>query len=392
MDRAAIEQEIAVSGMEQTIQSKSPHSQYLSEPLEAQTCPETVFSNAMANTKDIGRGATVQTEQSSDQTDIVEAEGNNLNEPAYFTEVKEHSQMQFTQSQVQTSQSIQDGSFNLDTLPPPPVISSDNHQEQQAVYNQQTYAQYYTQLSSVGSETILSSSTVSDYSQSTPQNAPMTPGASNTLEHSSEQVSSSNAPSQAFITHYPHQTFGNGLDMTRNLEISHATNHIVHHRPNNNVDHYQHMTIQHQSTDAENMLVQAHAHNLELTPQDVLLQQPAVYDPARNIYLTYQNPSIEHTEQSNLHVVHNPMQQAMHHSGIPHVAKIEDPGVAYTANRPQSASMQMRSRKRDVEKREEPEVDGFDSVQGAPEKCIEDILKGTPGNEHRKKKIEALLK
>nr|CAB3264686.1 hepatocyte nuclear factor 1 [Phallusia mammillata] len=294
-----------------------------------------------------------------------------------LTEEQYHGQM------MHSDQQTNENGFNLGVLPPPPVITS-NSQTSATEYNSQDLSQYY---SSVNNNS-LATSVLNGYTASVTDNDSGMPSTDNR-----ESVSTATTTqSQAYISHFPHDhTLVNSVE--RGIV---QQSHVVHHRPNG-IDQYQHIQLQTLDTD---LLAQAQSQGIDVS-QEVIQQ----YDQHTRGLFIYPNGSIDaQQDPSQMQGMHGPV----HQMTLPQIPKTEVPSDPYapsggSGGRPHpdqqhhmrrgtGGGTHMRERKRETEKRDEMEQDGFDGVQHAPEKCIEDIINGTPGNEHRRKKIDELLK
>ena len=288
--------------------------------------------------------------------------------------------------------------FNLQQLPPPPALPSGNHSvttsstlnsvEMLPVRqnSQPLNDHYYAHCSSANLESHSSSSSSSFPSASSSTHAQIT-----VLQQSSQQnqcpnyetsTSTSASPSQAFITHYPHA-------LNENIVQSH----VIHHRPAAEIEHFhQQVPMPHHVENDPNII---HPQSIEMAHADALalqLQQP-IFDQARNMYV-YPNSLVECHVPNGLESHH--LETEMPHSSHQPSSKIEiNQSNEHYISAPLQRSIsggQARSRKREQSKLEEMESDIFDSSQPVPDKTIEDVLKGTPGNEHKKRKIDEILK
>ncbi|XP_076825287.1 uncharacterized protein LOC143470886 [Clavelina lepadiformis] len=308
----------------------------------------------------------------------------NTHNRAYYDDTKHiangqgygNEQMMIDQQQMTNNANGNNTPFSIHGLPPPPaVLASCNSSS--SIYNpinaamissalsNESLAQYYSQAPTSGME-ILPASNRGSNSESTSLAIPSQEVSTQSRDRDTVAAS----PSQAFITHYPH-------DMACRLPsgvVPHSS-HIIHHRPSDlehQYHHHQHqINLQDQSN--ETILVQQGmemSHPVDTIP--VQLQQ-TIYDPIRQVYL-YQNPAID---GATVPVDH--LHQELHHPGhvVPKTEITHDPYGAGT-----------RQRKRNAD---EMEQEGFEP-NPVPDKTIDDILKGTPGNEHRKRKIEGYLK
>ena len=294
----------------------------------------------------------------------------------------------FMNDQVMENQRL-NATFNLQQLPPPPALPSNNHSTASSGNQTSSDLITVTQSSQPISEQYFSQIPTSEIETST-ANYPQVPSNSRTqiLQQPAPQPSGPNfglnstaptSPSQALITHYPHS-----------LNENMVQSHVVHHRPNAEIEHFHpHISMQHSAVDGDPNIV--HPQNMEMAQADALLQLQPVYDQARNVYVypnnlmgcpgstsieghpmgseiphSHQSSSKMEIDPSNEHFMSNALQRSLN-GGIP------------------------RAKKREA-KMEEMDHDIYDSNQPVPDKTIEDVLKGTPGNEVKKRKIDELLK
>ncbi|XP_078492499.1 transcription factor protein isoform X1 [Ciona intestinalis] len=291
-----------------------------------------------------------------------------LRQHNYFGDEKLTSEQAYINDHMLMNQRLNGSLINV--LPPQPPIQA-NMQPPMADYNSalitpETMNQYYPQITSTSVH--LSS------------NGNYTGAADGTTEISNHQQSphvtdppTSSPPSQAYITHFPHD--GQLATNEESIRVMPHGSHVVHHRPNT-IDTFQQQLMQ---SESEANFSQA----MDITSPDAIAlhQLQNAYDPTRGMYL-YSNP-IDDANAATIQS-HHPIE--MHQVALGVTKSEIDSDDGYNQGRTRS-----RVRRRELEKREDQDPDPYDQ-SNTPERTIDDILKGTPGNEERRKKIEELLK
>ena len=287
--------------------------------------------------------------------------------------------------------------FNLHQLPPPPALPSASHTpatdsninsvEMMTVRqnSQVINDQYYSHLSSATMDP--QSSPASNFPPaSSSSHAQITvlqqPNQQNSCPSYGTSSSSAASPSQAFITHYPH-----------NPNESLVQSHVVHHRPNAEIEHFHQQVSMQNPVDNDPSII--HPQSIEMAHADALalqLQQP-IFDQTRNMYV-YQNSLVDCHGPNGLE--NHQLDSEMPHSSHQSASKIEiNQSTDHFIGAPLQRSLsggQSRTRKREQPKMEEVDNDIYECNQPVPDKTIEDVLKGTPGNELKKRKTDELLK
>ena len=334
----------------------------------------------------------VQTDANSISRNEFSENGNSLQDENFFDQSKNLTNHQNFVEHMMEGQRLNNPSFNLqDHLPPPPALPNANHSTASACSSLPTSLIEVKQSSQPISEQYYASSLIQISTTST-AGYPLTQSSGHSLIHTAPgpQQTSSNydssttaisSPSQAFITHYPH-----------NMNDNIVQPHVIHHRVSAEIEHFQqqHISIQH-GVEGDPSIPQA----IEIPHADALtmhLQQP-MFDPSRSMCL-YPSSMVECPGSTAMEGHH--LGTDISHSSHQQVStKMElDQNEQFLDNSLMRgvAGGQLRPRKREHGKPEEMEHDPYDSNQPVPDKTIEDILKGSPGHESKKKGVEDLLK
>ena len=176
-------------------------------------------------------------------------------------------------------------------------------------------------------------------------------------------------PSQAYISHHPHENTGQPL-----LDLSHHQQqhprqqgtHVIHHRPNQELLGYQYQGFPHQH-------VQLQGNPQNEDGSSIITFQPG-YETGGRIYHMY---NMEQEQHDGIELQMEEQQKDLQ----------EQHFIQYPAQGGGETKQEMESKEFVVDH----EGDGFENFC-APDKSIDDILKGTPGNEKRKMQIEEWIK
>ena len=339
------------------------------------------FNIKQAQEKDSGRK---QPDSGLDKHDpISTSEGsnphtrNNYNEP-----LSSNTFYQSTKNQPNYVHNVErmSDTFNFQQqLPPPPALPSEGNPATSinTMLGERQIAEsveYYPEHTSSTLEVLQTSN---GYSQASSQIAVLHPSQPSSGNYVSAAIPSS--PSQAFITHYPHNMSDNPL----------VQSHVVHHRPNADIDHFQpHITM---PVDGEAGI--GHPPGIEMATGDIALQihQP-IYDQSRNIYI-YPNTLVDCSETLPMDGNHLGADLPPSNHQVQSKIELSQSDEQFIGSSLQrSLSAGHARRKREQNKMDDLDSDQFDGNQPVPDKTIEDVLKGAPGNEQKKRKIEELLK